>query len=165
MMYLKWALFAPVSIFFTFLTWFLAPFLALPCFVVLDENGREWLIKPLRWFQTFDAPLDEWTHGGYGVTSSKYKARLMWLLRNPAYGFAQYPLGVENMGMISINGAGVWGGGSSNWQFTRWVDAFNFRGQWFFYKTYFLRVNIGWKAHGGFSRLMLATHISIRKYK
>lgn len=44
------------------LTWLLASILAL-CYTT-DDNGREWLIRPLRWFQTHDNPVDEWRVGG-----------------------------------------------------------------------------------------------------
>ena len=168
MIYLRWILSYPLAQATTFLTWLLAPLLAL---CVTEIDGREWLIKPLRWFQTFDAPLDEWRCGTYYKNCNwlkwdftkpthRYLARVFWLYRNPAYGFAQYPLGINAGRLLSVTYHGKWDNGSNNREFTRWENAFNFRAQWFFYGKRYLRINIGWKAHHGFSRLMLATHIS-----
>jgi hypothetical protein len=165
MKYFRWLLCFPFSIALTFVTWFLSPLLALPIFVTIID-GREWLIKPLRWFQTFDAPLDEFTHGGYGTASSAYTNRIKWLIRNPAYGFAQYPMGIEPTSLPKVTGSICkWDMGFNNWEYTDWGNAFNFRAQWFFTVHWFIRINIGWKYHGGFTRLMLATHITPRKFK
>ena len=165
MKYLRWLLCYPFSVALTLATWLLSPILALPIFVTVID-GREWLIKPLRWFQTFDAPLDEFTYGGYGTASSKYTNRIKWLCRNPAYGFAQYPMGVRPSNKPIVYGSmAKWDNrlGMNNWEYTTWGNAFNLRAQWFFTYSWFIRINIGWKAHSGFTRLMLATHITPRK--
>lgn len=105
----------------------------------------------LSWFQTFDNACDEYFWGMYGsaekVTIAEYEQssalrywyRVCWLARNPAYGFAQTVLGAE----------------PPAWQFKQPVNlAFG----------YYLDVNIGWKSHKGFTRLMFAGRIfALRK--
>jgi len=74
------------------------------------DNGtftfdREYLIKPLRWFQTHDNAVDEWWYGAFNLKSHfkflreatqedydnswwiRYCCRVMWMYRNNAYGF------------------------------------------------------------------------------
>jgi hypothetical protein len=100
------------------LTIVLAPIIALPPFITHAEESettgypslcpgkpREFLIKPLRWLQTHDAPLDEYYHGGYyrgkwteRFKSNKYIMRICWLWRNAAYGVA-HKLGYDQRGM------------------------------------------------------------------
>jgi len=164
MKYLCWLICYPISVILTLVTWLLSPILALPIFVIVIDD-RDWLIKPLRWFQTFDAPLDEGHYGGYFTTTSPYLYRMFWLVRNPAYGFGQFPMGVEPTHAPTVCGSITkWDTGVSNWEYTDWGNAFNFRAQWFFTAKWFIRINIGWKGHGGFTRLMLATHITPRKW-
>lgn len=100
------------------LTYILAPLLALPWFVVEAEESettgypslikgepREFLVRPLRWLQTHDAPLDEYYYAEYykGKWTERFKAnkyimRVCWLWRNPAYGIA-HKLGYDQRGM------------------------------------------------------------------
>src|SRR5690625_4055605 len=100
------------------LTIVLAPIIALPPFIVLREESettgypslypdkpREFLIKPLRWLQTHDAPLDEYYYEGYykgkwteRFKDNKYLMRICWLWRNAAYGVA-HRLGYDQRGM------------------------------------------------------------------
>jgi hypothetical protein len=165
----------------TFLTWFLSPVLALPIFVT-DIDGREWLVKPVRWFQSFDAPLDEWRYGTYWQSCSwlkwdftkpthKYLARLFWLCRNPAMGFAQDVLGwtPNPADAILWKWSGIWDSDSSNYSFKLFENkdanifmkyGFTLKSQTFFTKVRYLRIYMGWKPHGSLNRLMLATFIS-----
>ena len=71
-------LLALVSFLFTLLTYVLAPLLAMTA----DAGGN--LPVCLRWFQTFDATLDEGRN--YGYTGSAWWVRTRWLWRNPGYG-------------------------------------------------------------------------------
>lgn len=101
-----------------------APLLALPIFVTLKEEQtvtgfpslmpgtkREFLIKPLRWAQTHDAPVDEYGIGAYHTRDNsklhewakrigieKYYYRVKWLQRNSAYDFAER-LGMRQDGL------------------------------------------------------------------
>lgn len=84
------------------LVYITAPLLAL---FVTTRNGREYLVKPIYWLQTHDAPLDEYYYGGYykgkwteRFKSNKYLMRICWLWRNPAYGVA-HKLGYDQRGM------------------------------------------------------------------
>src|SRR5699024_3688881 len=70
---------------------------------------RELLIKPLRWLQTHDAPLDEDYYGGYHkgkwterLKDNKYLMRICWPWRNAAYGVA-HKLGYDQRGMVLTN--------------------------------------------------------------
>lgn len=150
------------------LTWALAPLLAL---FYININGREWLIKPLRWFQTFDNPLDEWRTGDYykhchwlnwdfAKAFHRYLARVFWLCRNPAYGFAQL-LGIVPKGEIhTVLDKGTWDGASTNYHLIVWDNGFQFRAQIYWYKNHFVRINIGYKGHAGFSKYMIAGHFN-----
>jgi hypothetical protein len=164
-------------IFLDLLTTILSPVLCL--FVIKEEESyvtgfpsqfpgkpREFLIKPLRMFQSFDAPLDEYWYGDYtgwpktGKTQMdyvsswwlRYLCRIVWLNRNPAYGFGQY-LGYDSTGMkylIQNDNTSLWASGKPNSSF--WL-AINDRGQigwWYkaqiyFYKTHCLEINLGYK--------------------
>lgn len=151
------------------LTWLLAPLLAL-CYTT-DAQGREWLIAPLRWFQTHDNPVDEWRIGSYYKNCNwvnwdftkpfhRYLARYFWLCRNPAYGFAQW-LGIIPVGTFkTVYKIGNWDTAFTNYEFILWDNGFHYRAQLYFYKNHYLRLNLGWKGHSGFAKYMLAGHIS-----
>jgi hypothetical protein len=75
----------PLHLFMGLLCWLLSP--VLPLFAI----GRDTLPDWLSWFQTPDAPLD----GDSGFAKlyppekwPRYVRRVLWLIRNPAYGFA-----------------------------------------------------------------------------
>lgn len=98
MKYVDYTILAIINLLFTLLAWIVSPFLA---FEVLESG---YLPNCLKWFQTFDAPIDSgWQLGYYGTyltTNIKptgwtlYWYRLLWLCRNPAYGFSYWPLGI-----------------------------------------------------------------------
>ena len=152
-----------------FLTWFLAPLLAL-CYIT-DAQGREWLILPLRWFQTHDNPVDEWRVGNYYKNCNwvnwdfnkpfhRYLARYFWLCRNPAYGFAQL-VGIVPIGqMTTCFDVGIWDSATTNYHLVKWDNCFHYRAQLYFYKNHYLRLNLGWKAHAGFSKFMITGNIN-----
>lgn len=66
--------------------------------LLADDDGN--LPRALRWFQTFDASIDAGWKDGYfpadwGRTPSmRYVARVLWLLRNPAYGVDYWLFGL-----------------------------------------------------------------------
>lgn len=106
--YVVWGLLALPMVSVVLTSYLLAPIIALPLFVRVI-GGREYLVRWLYWFQTFDAPLDEAYHGNYGLTEwvnrfranyatsglCKYMFRVYWLWRNSVYGFARHPFGVS----------------------------------------------------------------------
>ena len=76
-MIILWFFGAIASLFFTILTWILAPWLA-------KQAGADGNLPPhLRWFQTFDATLDEGRKPQYGFTGTDVEVRTKWLRRNP----------------------------------------------------------------------------------
>lgn len=79
-------LLVPVLLGFTLIGMVFAPLIALTA----DANGN--LPRYLKWFQTFDATLDEGRQPQYGFTGSDWWVRTRWLWRNPSYGFAYGPL-------------------------------------------------------------------------
>ena len=108
------------------------------------------------WFDTFDNPTDEYWYGCYGDTAEKrqtdynknpvlrYWYRVLWLNRNSAYTFNYKFFGIAK-------------GSPLAWQYQNY-SAINEKYNW--------NINIGWKAHKGFDRLMYAGRIiGIRKTK
>lgn len=83
MMYLKWALMVPVSLFLTVV--------AFPLAIVLPFFAKDgWLPNWLSWFQTPDNSLygdDGWKNEHWLWTTNQYIRQVGWLWRNPAYGF------------------------------------------------------------------------------
>lgn len=86
----------PIHLGMVLLCWILSPIL--PLFAI----GKDTLPKWLSWFQTPDAPLDGDT--GFLIihkNTPQYLQRIIWLIRNPAYGFswsvlaARPPLGTK----------------------------------------------------------------------
>ena len=113
--YAVWAVLALPMIALVLTSYILAPIIALPMFVrVID--GREYLVRCLYWFQTFDNPLDEGYYGNYGLSEwvnqfradyassglCKYMFRVYWLWRNSVYGFARHPFGVSCSGVSYV---------------------------------------------------------------
>lgn len=93
---MRYLAFTVLNLLFTALAYVLAPVIALFC----RDDG--YLPRWLSWFQTFDAPLDAGWRDGYftpnGVPTERSSLWLWWmrtrcLWRNPAYGFAYWPLG------------------------------------------------------------------------
>ncbi|MBN4667885.1 hypothetical protein HUS70_13870 [Pandoraea nosoerga] len=66
--------------------------------LLADDDGN--LPSWLRWFQTFDASIDAGWRDGYFPTEwgetprMRYLARVLWLLRNPAYGLDYWLFGL-----------------------------------------------------------------------
>ena len=90
---LKYLALMPVHIIATIISYIVVPFAVL----LASEDG--WLPKYLWWFQTWDNPLDgddNWKknvrlwRNDPDVETNKYKRyinRILWLYRNPVYGF------------------------------------------------------------------------------
>lgn len=171
LMFWKYTIFSQYSLLLVILSWVLSPILALPLFVGKEDwkgQQREFLIKELRYFQTYDNPVDEWwLHRKYmqGLWGEKYtrqdfqnsewlryRARIEWLIRNPASGFFEHLFGYSKAGMKTVfrKNCGTWDSGKSNYEV--WVVendlgqyAFNLKFQWFFYGRHFVRCWVGWK--------------------
>lgn len=154
------------------LTYILAPILALPWLVVeaeesettgypslIKDEPREFLVRPLRWLQTHDAPLDEYYYAGYykGKWTERFKdnkwfMRVCWLWRNPAYGIA-HALGYSQKGMKLFYVKDQWSLRNSGLPNTTFVKAVNNKGQkgWLYFKQIpygkkkCLELYFGWK--------------------
>jgi len=130
---------------------------------------REFLIKPLRWFQTTDAPLDEFWYGDYagwpktGKTQAdydsswylRYRCRVAWVWRNPAYGFGTAWGFVDKDIVIAtvLDNEKDWNSGKnvhSYWVFVNSDGATGwcFRMQYYYYSSRCLEVFIGYKIMG-----------------
>ena len=107
-------------------------------------------------------------------TCLRYVARMLWLQRNPAYGLATYALGyryatAEDRGVFYGHSHGQWDTSTTNYEF--WLSrnpevplwmryGFMFRGQFFYTRTRYVRVFIGWKLMRSESKVMVVTHIN-----
>jgi hypothetical protein len=169
-----WAVFAPLTVALTIITWLISPLL--PMFTMTAADGHRWLVKPLRWFQTHDAPLDEmWKSGQYdaalptglaararaGNRPAQYRCEAAWLRRNSAYGFAHYAFGFQ--AVVHLAGdfivpptvlwhvqRGRWDSGRSNLELlvierADGAVAWMLNAQWFYMTTRFVRIRFGWK--------------------
>lgn len=143
---------------------------------------REYLVKPLYWFQTHDNALDEYWWGMFNTssfipyiknatqaqydTSSKlrYWCRVLWLWRNCAYGFSYNLFGRDVVGESKTTEVGNEESGywkkvilrSNSWQLkAHYPIAFGL----------YIDINIGWKEHKGFPRAMYADRIFSLKFK
>lgn len=73
----------PLHLFMCLTCWILSP--VLPLFAINKETLPKWL----SWYQTPDASLDgDSGHVERCVGYPQYVQRVLWLIRNPAYGFA-----------------------------------------------------------------------------
>jgi hypothetical protein len=127
---------------------------------------RDYLLKPLMYFQTHDNAVDEGWYDGYVKDSYfkwlreatqeeydsswwlRYVCRVMWLYRNNAYGFLFYwfstpiePLGTEKI--IGIEDSGEF------WMhYQQFKSSFKLEAQIpILFTDRFYSLNIGWKAH------------------
>lgn len=142
---------------------------------------RDYLIKPLYWFQTHDNAVDEWWYGMYNTnhwfafarnwTQADYDrsrvirwyCRVMWLWRNCAYGFHYnlFSRPKEVLGQVYTAGVevkGFW------YQLNVYQKSFQLQCHVPLGARY-LSINIGWKAHKTTQRLLYANRIiGFRKY-
>lgn len=103
---LRYLLYAPCHWVLTIISYVLVPFL-----VLFQKDG--WLPNWCWWFQTFDNSLDgdngwqtehrPWLDISYTQLSGfqRYVCRVLWLYRNPVYGFEKLVLGTETEGNLT----------------------------------------------------------------
>ena len=172
-MYLLWVLLFIPNLLIYLACMILNPVVAL---FVTKRDGREYLIKPLYWFQTHDNPVDEYWYGGYFKDSLfsyvknatqeqydnsrflRYVCRLLWLWRNCAYGFSYNLFGRDLIGEEKVTEVG-------NEKAGYW-RRFHSRGNSWQLKAHYpiglglqIDVNVGWKTHKGFPRAMYADRL------
>ena len=200
MKYLLWLVFFIPAILIELICYVLAPLVAIfittkprtdvvkrynKQIVILD---RDYLIKPLYWFQTHDNAVDEWWYGVYNIDhwfkfaqnwtqedydSSKfvrYYCRIIWLWRNCAYGF-HYNLFSKPKELAPIKSYehGVEGNGfwyhlkvfNKSFQLEAHIPLSSIEPG-----NRYCSINIGWKAHKSTSKLLYANRIvGFRKYR
>lgn len=144
---------------------------------------RDYLLKPLMWFQTHDNAVDEWWYGAYNTdhwfrfardaTQADYDSkawfrwycRVMWLWRNCGYGFLYHLLGREAW-PESVRSGGIKDSGRLWWQLTDRDTSLQFEAQVPLIGRRHISINVGWKTHKGFPRALYANRIiGFRKYK
>jgi len=178
------------------LTWLLAPVMALR-FYRQEESKvtgypsqfpgklREHIDWPFQWASTFDDCADAMFYSGRmtGVTQAqydaskwiRYKARVLWLWRNPAYTFAR-DLGYDQTGLevtTVVDQSALWDAGYPNTTYRTFTNAYGHRGflyerqihlcfQFFFEMV--LGYKIPWKNERK-NRAMVAVRFTIKRYQ
>lgn len=152
---LKFILLIPLNLIMLVLAFMLAPIL--PLFA--NENG--WLPNYLNWFQTPDNSLDG--DSGFEIvfpkTMNRYLRRVLWLLRNPLYGFDHDVLGIklQKDDVIKLSGNEKTSNEPLNEGYVvrkLYRDDKVIAFQFYFVKAYNLfglrciRINLGWKLWG-----------------
>lgn len=146
---------------------------------------RGYLIKPLRWFQTHDNAVDEWWYGNFNAKSFfkflreaaqkdydsswfiRYLCRVMWMYRNNVYGFLYHIFGRPLETRVRYKEYGVEDSGKLWWLYQEYPSSFQFEAQipWFNSKKY-TSINIGWKPHKGFEKVLYANRfINLKTYE
>ena len=184
MIYLRWLAYFVPALLIEVLAMLLTPLIALFVTTELRTDRvkrlgnqtltmeRTYLIKVFRWFQTHDNAVDEWWWGCFNESSVlayfrdatqdkyegsaffRYACRVMWLWRNCAYGFSYNVFSKPLDETISVIEQG-----DPKWKWSRFTQR---RSSWKFKANYPIRdwfklsVNIGWKEHKGFPKLMFA---------
>lgn len=141
------------------------------------EFYREFLIRPLRWFQSVDNACDEWWYGCYNFDSPipylrnatqaqylaspflRYVCRCLWLWRNAAGGVAYYPFGVVRDDPISTTIHGVKNSGSLWYRIIRRPSSWQLSAQIPLGFGLFNDINIGWKPFNNMPRLAYAGRV------
>ncbi|GAB5100487.1 DUF7338 family protein [Caballeronia sp. HLA56] len=167
-MFLRWITLAVLGICFMMLACLIAPIL--PAFAIGNSTLPRWL----RWFQTPDNPLDGdqnfidnvAPYPGKQTGLRQYINRVLWLWRNPAYGFD-----LEVLGFTAHEGAILVMAGTlpmnvtprTGWYFAILTNPDGTRA-WQFYAvkrwgTWASRVNFGWKLWSVPGRCQIAVTI------
>lgn len=173
-----WSIKVPTLIVLTVVAYFISPILAL--FIRQSEESvvtgfpsqfpgkqRDFLIPALFIWQTPDAPVDEWWYGNYELDSwrknytqedydnsayLRWKCRVAWLWRNPAYGWGElFGWNGDGMQILSSHGSDDdWYSGKSS--IAWWTGnnaknqkAFYLQIRLYFYKNRCLDIMAGYK--------------------
>ena len=114
----RYLLILPLSWTATLLAYLFAPLAALPVFVHVGSDSREYYVWLWRWLTTHDAPADTFFIDGYFIDSwilgrftreqiraspfLRYVGRVLWIWRNPAYQVKHW-LGYDTSGSEPIH--------------------------------------------------------------
>ena len=145
---------------------------------------HDYLIKPLRWFQTHDNAVDEWWYGYFNIYDwfetvrawnqddydgswwIRYYCRIKWMYRNNAYGFLYNIFSVPVEELEYKKEYGVENSRKLWWELHVYKSSFQFEAQVPLTKDRHITINIGWKAHKGFPKKMYANRIiGFRRYR
>lgn len=165
-MYLKYALWALLSLAFNFVVWLLAPVVAIPAAIFKLAS----LPVPLSWFYTHDTDIygSATTHEPIpGTVWGRYKRAVWWMYRNPGYGFDAYVLGYPADGSIVNVGASHGTFGSNDGAilhasivYPSGLRLFSYRRDVRLTKTKYLKVWFGWHYVNQAGRRMLKIDIT-----
>ena len=126
--------------------------LAFPLAALSVAMGVSVLPTPLNWFHTHDDDMDGGQHQlGWPVVAgfALICQRAEWMFRNSFYGGSFALFGEERLSPIRTISIGAWDSGTDNYSLI--IDAnnrFGLRKQWFYTKTRFVRIWIGWSFQG-----------------
>lgn len=104
-MWIKYFLMVPVMLFVYLLSYLLSPFIAFLSVLI----GKDTMPAPFHWFYTNDDTLDGGQHQlGWPKVSglALVKQRILWICRNPGYGWAAYVFGFKEKGAVVIKEIG-----------------------------------------------------------
>lgn len=128
-----------------------------------DNAADEWwwgCYNQSTWF------AKNWTQADYdGSWWIRYFCRVAWHTRNAGYGFNYSVLGFSrDEGCKETTTFHAEADKNTWYEKTIYTNpngkqAFKIKGYFYFTKNWYLDVNIGWKAHSGFTRLMYAGRI------
>lgn len=173
----KWVLWFVPAIMVELICYILNPIVAIPTRKELRTDRakilggvvtieREYLLKPLMYFQTHDNAVDEWWYDGYAKDSFfkflreatqedydsswwiRYLCRVMWLYRNNAYGFLfhWFSTPVEDLTYEKV--IGVEDSGSFWMHYQSFKHSFKLEVQIPIpFTNRYYSANIGWKSH------------------
>lgn len=147
---MKWFLLLPLNIAFTLLAYVLAP--------ILPAFATEYGVLPtwLTWFDTPDNRLDgdvgfRTEHApfkGEQVGWRRYINRVVWLIRNPAYGFdVAIAVDVSEDVNLQVSGTRSMGGNldEDGWFFATAPGAWQLYVTHHWTDTHTTKINLGWK--------------------
>lgn len=165
--YLVWLLIWPVLFAVKVFAWFMSPLVSIFIVTKLRQDKikrlnkqevllqRDSLVWWLTWLDTDDNATDEYWYGMYDKTANvtqeyydthkiyRWWCRSCWLRRNSAYTFNRKFFGIAKNSPLA-------------WQYKAQKPLFG---------RYYNDINIGYKAHKGFDRLMFAGRIlGLRKF-
>lgn len=152
--YIKWLIFSPLATAIYILTYLLSPILAAVS-VIFNWPVLPW---PFNLFHTNDADLDGGQYQlGWPVTTGwrLWWYRMLWIQRNPAYGFDTVLFGFPYKTVTKTThiGIGAWDSGSDNFELVvieneRGQKMFSIRWQkYYLFNKMFIRIWIGWNHH------------------
>ena len=188
MMYSRWILYFIPNLIVEILSLALTPLVA--CFITKAERTdrvkrmdnaqvmmwREYLIKPLYWFQTHDNAVDEYWWGLFTESSAiswvrhatqedynnsrvlRWLCRVLWMWRNAAYGFGYNLFGAPVDETVSIKEVGSKSSGYW-WKHVTRQSSFQIEAHLPVSGSAHINLNFGWKTHRGFPRAMYANRV------